>query len=192
MAEEVALAIRLGEVAAIVAEACVADDLHVGNGQGADFDDFHLSTRSSSLIGIRSILVEHSAVLRAASRNSVYFLTISAVISPGGALAVLECRDIGQRFLGDRFQGPPCEERLVPRDDHVRESQHPREYIILDHAVGEVFEEQVAFLLINVQALARRACPISGPHRGMRVQERSAAGVDQHRAALSSGPASPH
>jgi hypothetical protein len=51
--------------------------------------------------------------------------------------------DVAQRLLG--------EEGLVGGDQHVGERQQPREDVVLDDPVGEVLEEQVALLLVDVE-----------------------------------------
>src|SRR5687767_4045697 len=42
------------------------------------------------------------------------------------------------------------EERLVPGDQHVRESKQTREYIVRDKAIASILEKQVSFLLVNI------------------------------------------
>jgi hypothetical protein len=39
----------------------------------------------------------------------------------------------------------------VGGDEHVREGQQPGEHVVLDDLVGQVLEEQVALLLVDVE-----------------------------------------
>jgi hypothetical protein len=44
------------------------------------------------------------------------------------------------------------EEGLVPGDEHVGEGEQPREDVVVDDPVGQVLEEQVGLLLVDVEA----------------------------------------
>ncbi|MNO97301.1 hypothetical protein D3C76_890040 [compost metagenome] len=69
-------------------------------------------------------------------------------------------------------------------DDHVGEGQQAGEHVVLQRQVGTVGEEDVGFFFIDVQAEVAELAALQRLDQRRGVDQRAAAAVDQHRAAL--------
>ena len=87
-------------------------------------------------------------------------------------------------LVGDLLHRFVCEERLVSGDDHVGERQQPGERVVLQDVRGQVFEEELVLLLVHVQAERAEPAGLERIDDGRGVDQPTAAGVDQHGAAL--------
>jgi hypothetical protein len=97
---------------------------------------------------------------------------------PGRRFSSLKGRDVLDRFPSDGFQRTLGEICLMSRDDYVREGQHSGEDIILDDAIGQVLEEQVSLLLVDVHPQRTQLARLQRPDYRFAVDQRPAAGVD--------------
>ena len=79
------------------------------------------------------------------------FGALVADLVPAVALAE-ELGDVGKRRVGDVGEGLGRQECLVGRDDDVGHRDQARERVVVDDVVGVVVEEDVGFLLVDVQA----------------------------------------
>lgn len=71
-------------------------------------------------------------------------------------------------MLDQRLGG---EERLVAGKQHVMAGGEAAEDIVLDHVVGFVFKEQIAFVLINVQPQRANFLVLQGVDGRLRVDQ---------------------
>ncbi len=60
-------------------------------------------------------------------------------------LAGTHGQHVRQRRFRDRVQRLAGQERLVRRDEHVREREEPGKHVVVDDLVTAVLEEQVTF-----------------------------------------------
>ena len=65
--------------------------------------------------------------------------------------------EIGDSRARDVRQRLASEERLVGGDEHVRKYEQPRQLIVLQHPIGQVFEEDTFLLLVDIQCHAAEA-----------------------------------
>ena len=72
----------------------------------------------------------------------------------------------------------------MPGEQHVMTGREATEDVILDHVVGFVFEEQIAFVLINVQPQRANFLVLQGIDGRLGVDQRAAAGVNHHHSVL--------
>ena len=94
-----------------------------------------------------------------------------------------ECRvgDVAQRLTG--------EEGLVAGDQDVGEGQQALEHVVLDDLRGEILEEQVGLLLVDVDGEIADLAALQALDHGAGVDQAASAGIDQHKPALGPGDA---
>src|SRR5579884_286626 len=63
----------------------------------------------------------------------------------------LERGDVLQGDPRDLLEGLLGEERLVRSDEDVREGEQARQYVVLEDAIRQVFEEHALFFLVDVE-----------------------------------------
>jgi hypothetical protein len=95
-------------------------------------------------------------------------------------LARLEGGGILERRPGDVLQRLAGEEALMAGDEDVGEGEKAREDVVLDHRSGEVLEEEVGFLFINVESERTDPTALEPIDHGGGVYQPAAARVDQH------------
>ncbi|MNM78489.1 hypothetical protein D3C81_903940 [compost metagenome] len=83
--------------------------------------------------------------------------------------------------LAQRFDG---EEALVARHQHVREGHQALEDVIVDDVGRTVLEEQIAFLLVDVDGERTELARLQRFDDGARVDQAAARGIHQHGALL--------
>src|SRR6478736_1486505 len=66
--------------------------------------------------------------------------------------AFAERSDVRARDPGDFVEGFPRQEGLVGRDQHVREREQPREFVVVKNLPGEVLEKNPLLLLIDIES----------------------------------------
>lgn len=81
---------------------------------------------------------------------------------------LLQVTQSGLRNADQRLGG---EERLVAGKQHVMAGGEAAEDIVLDHVVGFVFKEQIAFVLINVQPQRANFLVLQGVDGRLRVDQ---------------------
>ncbi len=69
------------------------------------------------------------------------------VLNSGGEIA-----DVLNGRARDHGHGLFCEECLVAGHERIRKGQEPRDYIIRNDLVGQVFEEELRLLFVDVEA----------------------------------------
>ena len=113
----------------------------------------HLMFLSAIRVELDHNSVFDSIVVAPRTTEAHHFRTLSAVIRPGGGSPFSNAVMFSSvsRAIASKARCVKNGERLVPGDDHIGEREHPREDVVLDHAVGKVLEEQVALFLVNVQ-----------------------------------------
>ena len=65
-------------------------------------------------------------------------------------------------------------------DEHVRERQQSGEDIVMEHLGREIFEEEIAFLLVDVQTEIANRAGLQRINDRSGIDNRAAASVDEH------------
>ena len=72
-------------------------------------------------------------------------------------------------------------------DQHVRERQQAGEHVVVEDLLAAILEEEIRLLLVDVERERTDPTGLEPVDRRLRVDQRAATGVHQHRAALHRG-----
>ena len=70
----------------------------------------------------------------------------------------------------------------MPGKQHVVAGRQATEYVILDHVVGFIFKEQIAFVLIHVHTQRTNFLIFQRFNCCLRINQCTATGIDDHHA----------
>ena len=87
----------------------------------------------------------------------------------------------GGRDILDCFPG---KKSLMRSDHHIVKGEEARKDVVRDDFVGKIFEEIVAFFLVNVQAGEADLARFESSDEGLGIDQHAPARVDDHHALL--------